>query len=65
MGIKYICGNCGYVLYEFSRTGSSIGLLSPRDIAKMYKNACPRCGKELTMPNPATWKHHIIVKVIR
>ncbi|MEM1832377.1 MAG: hypothetical protein QXJ97_12720 [Desulfurococcaceae archaeon] len=59
MGIKYICGNCGYVLYEFKK--SSLGLLSPATVSMMYKGKCPQCGKQLLSPTYETWKGKIII----
>ncbi|MEM1830791.1 MAG: hypothetical protein QXE66_06155 [Desulfurococcaceae archaeon] len=62
MGVKYICGNCGYTIYEFKRIGSSLGLLSPETIAKVYK-VCPNCNKPLEYPTPSNWKGRIVIKL--
>ncbi|MEM1831901.1 MAG: hypothetical protein QXJ97_10275 [Desulfurococcaceae archaeon] len=61
MGIKYICGNCGYTLYEFGRTGSTLGLISPEVIARINK-VCPSCGKPLEYPTVSEWRSRIVIK---
>ncbi|MEM4977319.1 MAG: hypothetical protein QXT64_08355 [Desulfurococcaceae archaeon] len=54
--IRYICGKCGFVLYE-SRCA-----VEPEKIIAMYDGVCPRCGKKLE--NPANnWK--INIRVVR
>lgn len=58
--IRYICGSCGYVLYEFKSTrGNYAGIIEPRRIAEMYNFKCPRCGKKLEPPRD---KLQVVVK---
>ena len=51
MPVKYICKNCGYVLYKFERVGQDFyGVRTPSEIKLMYGGMCPRCGHELGTP---------------
>lgn len=60
MGIKYICGNCGYILYEFKK--SSLGLLPPATIVELHKGKCPNCGKQLKYDLLQEWRERIIIR---
>ena len=45
MPVRYICRNCGFVLYE--GPGKSGYIASPEVVARMYNHTCPRCGSSL------------------
>ncbi|MEM0326814.1 MAG: hypothetical protein QW733_07280 [Desulfurococcaceae archaeon] len=63
MGIKYICGSCGHVIYEFKKVGSSVGLLSPMEVAKLHGYVCPVCKSQLNVPSTANFRSHIQIRV--
>lgn len=52
MPVKYVCRSCGFVIYEFDKVGSSIGLLSPLEVAKLHGYVCPACKSQLKVPMP-------------
>lgn len=52
MPVKYVCRSCGHVIYEFDKVGSSIGLLSPLEVAKLHGYVCPSCKSQLKAPTP-------------
>ena len=62
MGIRYVCSQCGYLLYEYkiekgkakvypSSFKKYTGVASPREIIAFYNGRCPRCGKKLRLPS--------------
>jgi len=64
MGIRYVCSQCGYLLYEYkiekgkAKVYPSVfkkytGVASPSEIIAFYGGKCPRCGKKLKLP---TWE---------
>lgn len=64
MAIKYVCKRCGHVLYEFTKIGSSIGLLTPLEVAKLHGYVCPSCKSPLEVPTPGTnYKAYIQIHV--
>ena len=61
MPVKYICRNCGFVLWEFQRVGQDyFGVPTPEEIKRIY-GVCPRCKSELGVPQ----LNDIVVEVIR
>ena len=46
MPVRYICRNCGFVLYEV--TGSREFLPTPQSVASSYNYKCPKCGADLS-----------------
>lgn len=62
--IRYVCGNCGYVLYEYrTNTRCYAGLPSPRYVYSKHNGVCPRCGKRLEPPTPENWRERIVVEL--
>ncbi|MEM4847790.1 MAG: hypothetical protein QW794_08545 [Thermosphaera sp.] len=57
--LRYICGNCGFVLYEYRV--STIGVPSPVDVLAVYKGRCPRCGKLLEPASFDNWRERVRV----
>ncbi len=54
MSIRYVCKNCGYVLFDVKNKrlhGAPVGLLSPSEVIKYYNGRCPRCGRRLEKPD--------------
>ena len=52
MPVKYVCKNCGYILYEFERVGQDFyGVRTPSEIRSIFGGICPRCGHELSTPS--------------
>ncbi len=62
MPIKYVCRSCGHVIYEFNKIGSSVGLLSPLEVAKLLGYVCPHCKSQLSVPAGKHFKEYIIVR---
>jgi ribosomal protein S27AE len=51
MTVRYICGNCGFVLREV--TGPREFLPTPRSVAASYNYKCPNCGANLLGAEPS------------
>jgi len=56
MAIKYVCKNCGTVLYEYKYghvKGQDLyyGVSPPSVVIDMYKGVCPKCGRKLEKPS--------------
>ena len=62
MGIRYVCSQCGYVLYEYRIENGKVkvspsgfkkeaGLATPKKVIEFYGGKCPRCGKKLRLPS--------------
>ncbi len=50
MPVKYVCSNCGYVLWDFRRVGQDYyGVPTPEEVIRVV-GVCPRCKKELKLP---------------
>lgn len=52
--MRYICSNCGHVLYDSEKYNpwkKSFGLPTPSEIIGFYNGRCPRCGKKLRKPD--------------
>ncbi|MEM4020372.1 MAG: hypothetical protein QXG57_09110 [Thermofilaceae archaeon] len=63
--IRYVCGNCGFVLYEFKVENGGRGftnILEPGCIIEMYSGVCPRCGKKLEPVTTENWRERIRVR---
>jgi len=46
--VKYICNNCGYVLWSFERVGQDYyGVPTPEEVIRVHGGICPRCKKDL------------------
>ncbi len=62
--IRYICSNCGFVLYELKSVERNFtGVVEPRYIVKVYNGVCPRCGKSLEPPTTENWRERIRVEL--
>lgn len=72
MGIRYVCSDCGYLLYEYKRENGKViahpkdlsgsrGLLTPSEIIAFYNGRCPRCGRKLRLPSLDS----IVIKPLR
>lgn len=49
--VKYVCKDCGFVLYKFERVGQDFyGVRTPSEIKTIFGGKCPRCGHELSTP---------------
>jgi hypothetical protein len=48
MPVKYVCDDCGKILYQ-KRTPLRVGspLKTPQEVIDMFEGRCPRCRKEL------------------
>jgi rubredoxin len=51
MPVRFICGNCGFVLREV--TGPREFLPTPRSVAASYNYKCPNCGASLSGATPS------------
>jgi len=51
MPIKYVCKNCGYILYQFDHVGQdTLGVRTPSELKVIFAGECPRCGHPLGTP---------------
>ncbi|MEM4655196.1 MAG: hypothetical protein QXL34_06910 [Thermosphaera sp.] len=51
MPVRYICGNCGYILSVFYEVGQDYyGVPTPEEVYRIHGGICPRCKHDLTMP---------------
>lgn len=51
MPVRYRCGICGHVLYEFKGVGQNyIGVLTPEEVVKLVGYICPSCKRVLETP---------------
>ncbi|MEM4846458.1 MAG: hypothetical protein QW794_01705 [Thermosphaera sp.] len=62
MVVRYVCGGCGYVLYEFRYDrGSTAAMRTPAEVIRTYRGVCPRCGKKLEF-SVSEWRERIRVE---
>ncbi|MEM0377902.1 MAG: hypothetical protein QXP68_02645 [Thermosphaera sp.] len=51
MPVRYICGNCGYILSIFYEVGQDYyGVPTPEEVYRIHGGICPRCKHDLAMP---------------
>lgn len=51
MPVRYICGNCGYILSVFYEVGQDYyGVPTPEEVYRIHGGICPRCKHDLNMP---------------
>ncbi|MEM4430220.1 MAG: hypothetical protein QXM08_03590 [Thermofilaceae archaeon] len=63
--VRYICGSCGFVLYEFRYDRkNAVAMRTPAEIISKYKGVCPRCGKRLEF-RIEEWRERIRVEKSR
>ncbi len=49
--MKYVCRNCGNILYRFEKVGQDFyGVRTPSEIKSIFGGKCPKCGHELNIP---------------
>jgi len=66
MPVRYVCKNCGQVLWVFTRVGQDyLGIPSPDELRRIY-GVCPNCKKDIATPRfedvlikPATGLEHL------
>ncbi|RLI86868.1 MAG: hypothetical protein DRP01_03240 [Archaeoglobales archaeon] len=58
MPLRYVCSNCGYVLYDSKKYDpwklkgmNCFGLPTPSEVIRYYNGRCPKCGKKLRKPD--------------
>ncbi|GEM_PF-426267 len=62
MPVKYVCRNCGFVLWEFREVGQDYyGVPTPEEVIRVYGGICPRCKSDLRMPS----LNDISIKIMR
>jgi len=50
MPVRYVCKNCGHVLWVFTKVGQDyLGVPSPDELRRIY-GVCPRCKRDITTP---------------
>jgi ribosomal protein S27AE len=51
MPVRYICGNCGYILSVFYEVGQDYyGVPTPEEVYRIHGGICPKCKHDLSMP---------------
>jgi len=51
MPVKYVCSNCGHVLWVFNKVGQDyLGVPTPDEIRRIY-GVCPVCKSEFVKPS--------------
>ncbi|MCS7128483.1 MAG: hypothetical protein N3E36_04995 [Sulfolobales archaeon] len=55
MPVKYVCHNCGHILWEFTRVGQDYyGMPTPSEVYNAYGGICPSCKRSLKKPSEAS-----------
>jgi len=50
MPVRYVCKNCGQVLWIFTKVGQDyLGVPSPDELRRIY-GVCPKCKKDIAAP---------------
>ncbi|MEM4717679.1 MAG: hypothetical protein QXE81_02830 [Desulfurococcaceae archaeon] len=64
MPVRYRCGICGHILYEFKGVGQNyIGVLTPEEVIKLVGYICPSCKKVLETPRKH-FRDYIYIKPV-